>query len=262
VLFFLFRGSVADVNQVIFYFPMLVLGLALLIAISSFWRASGARGTLLVVFIFSASELMELFPRFAREQSIAAMPFVMLVVFYLLYLLRPVIASLAAGVWQTRLAFAVIPVIFTVIECRLFYNTYFESFLRLRASTSVNIERGRGTFFPATTASLIDSAVNYIQEKVDPEGNAFAQSDAGTSLLFLANRRNVSNAQFWIGVGVTRAERAATLDRIDKSRTKLIITNDEVLAAEKYEPMREYIERNFEPTVRLDEVLMLERRTN
>jgi len=109
---------------------------------------------------------------------------------------------------------------------------------------------------------MIDHAVRYIQERVDIEANAFAQSDAGTSLLFLANRKNVSNAQFWIGVGVTPAERAATLERIDKSLTKLIITSDEVLAAEKYEPMRAYIERNFEPTVRFDDVLMLERRTN
>jgi hypothetical protein len=69
----------------------------------------------------------------------------------------------------------------------------------------------------------------------------------------------VSNAQFWIGVGVTQEERAATLERIDKGQTKLIITSDEVLAAEKYEPMRDYIERNFKPTARFDDVLMLER---
>ena len=91
------------------------------------------------------------------------------------------------------------------------------------------------------------------------DGNAFAQSDAGTSLLFLSNRRNVSNAQFWIGVGVTQAERAATLERIDKSRTNLIITSDEVLASEKYEAMRDYIERHFKPTLRFDDVVVLER---
>ena len=58
---------------------------------------------------------------------------------------------------------------------------------------------------------------------------------------------------------MTQEERTATLDRIDKSQTKLIITSDEVLAAEKYEPMRDYIERHFKPTVRFDDVLMLER---
>jgi hypothetical protein len=106
---------------------------------------------------------------------------------------------------------------------------------------------------------LIDNAVNYIQQRVPTDGNAFAQSDAGTSLLFLANRRNVSRAQFWIGVGVTQEERAATLDRIDKSGTKLIITSDDVLAGERYTPVRDYIERNFKATARFDDVVMLER---
>ncbi len=154
---------------------------------------------------------------------------------------------------------AVMPITFALIEGRLFFNTYFDGNLRFKASTQVNTERGRGVYFPSATAAVIDNAVSYIQQRVPTDGNAFAQSDAGTSLLFLSDRRNVSNAQFWIGVGVTQEERAATLDRIDKSRTKLIITSDEVLAAEKYAPMREYIERNFKATARFDDVVMLER---
>jgi hypothetical protein len=106
---------------------------------------------------------------------------------------------------------------------------------------------------------MIDEAAGFIQQRVPIDGNAFAQSDAGTSLLFLSDRENVSNAQFWVGVGVTEEERAATLERIDNSQTKLIITSDEVLAVEKYEPMRLYIERHFRPTVRFQDVLMLER---
>lgn len=253
------RGNQADVNQIIFYLPMLVLGCGLVIAVFTKAVAVAERRAVLIVFVFSAAALMELFPRFAREQSIAAMPFVMLFLFYLLYLLRPAIRALAGGTLQYRLALAVLPLTFALIEGRLFFNTYFDSALRFKAGTEVSIERGRGVYFPAATAAVIDNAVGYIQQRVPTVGNAFAQSDAGTSLLFLSNRRNVSNAQFWIGVGVTQEERAATLDRIDKSQTKLIITSDEVFAAEKYEPMREYIERNFKPTVRFDDVLMLER---
>ena len=48
----------------------------------------------MIQFIFAAAALMELFPRFAREQSIAAMPFVTLFLFYLLYVLRPSIRAL------------------------------------------------------------------------------------------------------------------------------------------------------------------------
>jgi hypothetical protein len=160
---------------------------------------------------------------------------------------------------QYRLAMAVLPMTFLMIEGRLFFNTYFDGNLRLKAGTRPNIERGRGVYFPAATAAVIDNAVTYIQQRVPEAGNAFAQSDAGTSLLFLSNRMNVSNAQFWIGVGVTQEERAATLERIDKSQTKLVITSDEVLAAEKYEPMRDYIERNFRPSMRFEDVLILER---
>jgi len=259
---FLLCGSQSDVNQIIFYLPMFVLGSGVLVAVFGKQFVGDNSRPLLIVSILAAASLMELFPRFAREQSIAAMPFILLALFYLVYLLRPVIRERIGGNWQYRLALAVLPVTFTIIEGRLFFNTYFEDSFRFKATTAVNVERGRGVYFPATTATMIDNAARYIQDQVDANSKAFAQSDAGTSLLFLANRRNVSNAQFWVGVGVSEGERAATLDRIDKSQTKLIITSDEVLAAEKYDPMREYIERNFKPTVRFDEVLMLERRTN
>jgi hypothetical protein len=256
---FVLRGNQADINQIIFYLPMLLLGCGLAVAVFSKAVALAERRALLIVFVFSAAALMELFPRFAREQSIAAMPFVILFLFYLLYVSRPAIRAVARGTLQYRLALAVLPMLFLLIEGRLFFNTYFDSGLRFKAGTEVSIGRGHGVCFPAATAAVIDNAVSYIQQRVPTGGNAFAQSDAGTSLLFLSNRRNVSNAQFWIGVGVTQQERAATLDRIDKSQTKLIITSDEVLAAEKYEPMRDYIERNFKPAVRFDDVLMLER---
>ena len=256
---FLLLGNEADVNQIIFYLPMFVLGFGLAISVFSRALTVAGRRALLIMFVFAAAALMELFPRFAREQSIAAMPFFTLFLFYLLFLLRPALRALHGGTLQYRLALAVLPLTFLLIEGRLFFDTYFDRSLRFRASAEVSIERGRGVYFPSATAEVIDKAVDYIQHRVPVAGNAFAQSDAGTSLLFLANRRNVSNAQFWIGVGVTLEERASTLDRIDKSQTKLIITSDEVLAAEKYEPMRDYIERHFKPTARFDDVLMLER---
>lgn len=256
---FVLGGNEADINQIIFYLPMIALACGLAVAVFGKALALAERRALLIVFEFSAAALMELFPRFAREQSIAAMPFVMLFLFCLLYVLKPAIRVAAGGTLRYRLALAVLPITFLLIEGRLFFSTYFDGSLRFRAGTEVSVARGAGAYFPAATAAVIDNAVIYIQERVPEGGGAFAQSDAGTSLLFLANRRNVSNAQFWIGVGVTQQEREATLDRIDKSRTKLIITSDEVLAAEKYEPMRSYIERNFKPAARFDDVLMLER---
>ncbi len=256
---FLLRGNQADVNQIIFYLPMLVLGCGLLVALFSKEVSATSRRHLVMVVVFAAASFMELFPRFAREQSIAAMPFVMLALFYLLYVLRPAVKSLSAGATGFRLAIAVLPIVFVLMEARLFLGTYFESGLKFKAQTELNIERGRRVLFPQPTARLIDDVVSYVQQQVPRDGYAFAQSAAGSSFLFLADRRNISNAQFWIGVGVTEQERAATLERIDKSQTKLIITSDDVLAAEKYEPMREYINKNFRVVVRFEDVLMLER---
>ena len=256
---FLLCGSQADINQIIFYLPMLVLLGALLAVVFGKQLAVTERRALLIVFVFAAAALMEVFPRFAREQSIAAMPLAMLLMFYMLYVFRSLIETFAGGKLQYRLALAVLPLLFLLIEARTFSGTYFERGLHFRANAQPSMERARGVYFPPATAGLIDEVVNYLQERLPPGGYAFAQSDAGTSFLFLADRRNISNAQFWIGVGVTQEERAATLERIDKSPIKLIITSDEMLAAEKYEPMRDYIERNFKTAERFDDVVILER---
>jgi len=256
---FVARGSQSDVNQIIFYLPMLVLICALSVVVFGKALPIAERRALLVLFIISAAALMELFPRFAREQSIAAMPFVMPVLFYMLFVSRGRIRTLAGGNFRYRAALAVLPIIFLFMEGRVFFNTYFDSGLQFRATAQVAVERGRGVYFPEATASLIDSVVSYLQRRVPPGGYAFAQSDAGTSFLFLSDRRNISDAQFWIGVGVTREQREATLERIDKTRTKLIITSDDIMAAEKFTPMREYIELNFKETARFDDVVILER---
>lgn len=256
---FVLRGNQADVNQIIFYFPMLALICALIVVVFAKDVAIAERRALLILFVVSAAAFMELFPRFAREQSIAAMPFVMLALFYLLFVLRSPIKTLLGGTLHYRAALAMLPLTFLLIEGRVFLNTYFDHGFHFKANTQIRVERGRGVYFPATTASLIDEVVSYVQLRVPPDGYAFAQSDAGTSFVFLSNRKNISNAQFWIGVGVTQEQRAATLERIDKTQTKLIITSDDIMAAEKYIPMREYIERNFKEAARFEDVVILER---
>ncbi|HSE38149.1 MAG TPA: glycosyltransferase family 39 protein, partial [Blastocatellia bacterium] len=207
ITLFAIRGREADINQIILYMPMIVLCGGALICVLTRTVSVAERRASLMLFVFSAAALMELFPRFAREQSIAAMPLMMLFLIYLLYLFRPALRFIAGGSLEYRLALAVLPLTLVLIEGRLFINTYFDG-LRFKAAAEVDIERGRGVYFPAATAAMIDNAVGYIQQRVPASGDAFAQSDAGTSLLFLSNRRNASNAQFWIGVGVTQQERS------------------------------------------------------
>src|SRR5262249_1092274 len=123
----------------------------------------------------------------------------------------------------------------------------------------LTIERGKGVYFPADKAAEIDSTARYIQERVPENGYFFAQSYAGSSYLFLANRRNPSGAQFWGGVGVTETERLATLQALQQQQVQLIVTSRRDLEAEKFAPMRDYINENFKLTREFGEVLILER---
>jgi hypothetical protein len=146
-----------------------------------------------------------------------------------------------------------------LIGARLLFNNTFEAGLRFRSNTELTIARGRGVYFPAAQAREIESVVNYIQQHVPPDGYFFPQSYAGSSYLFLADRRNPSGAQFWGGVGVSAAERARTLDALRSEGVNLIVTSEKDMAAERYAPLREYIERNFSETARFGEVVILER---
>jgi hypothetical protein len=142
---------------------------------------------------------------------------------------------------------------------RLFADTYFDSGLRLKSAAELEVERGRGVYFPENVAREIKEVVNYVQDRVPEGGYLFPHSYAGSSYLFLANRRNPSAAQFWGGVGVTEADRAGTLEALEEKGVSLMITNEKDLAAERYQPMKEYIGRRFYLTRQVGDVLILER---
>src|SRR5262249_38748352 len=154
----------------------------------------------LALTFFTAAAFMEAFPRFAREQAIAAMPFVALLLMALLYTFRASIEKYAVTITDFRLALLILPMLLFLIGARLFAQTWFDNSLHFKSDTPLTIERGKGVYFPADKAAEIDSTARYIQERVPENGYFFAQSYAGSSYLFLANRRNPSGAQFWGGV--------------------------------------------------------------
>lgn len=256
---FILRTSEVAVNKLIFYLPVMIFAIGFLVSVLNRRIAVRKRRALFIVLFFAAAAFLELFPRFAREQSIAAMPFAISLMLHLLYIYRPAIRRFAGGSLQSRLAIAVLPLALLLIGGRLLFMTYFDSAFRFKSDTQLNGERGRGVYFPEATAKEIDEITSYIQQRVPADGYIFAQSNSGSPYLFLANRKNPSTAQFWGGVGVTPAERAATLEEIDRRQVKLIITSDEIVAEEKYEPLRDYINRNFKSAARYKDVLILER---
>ena len=202
---------------------------------------------------------MEAFPRFAREQAIAAMPFIALLLLYILYSFRLPIEAFAGDARRFKLALAILPLMIFLIGARLFFQTYFDHHLHWKSATELSNERGRGIYFPAEKASEINQAVAYIKERVPVHGYFFAQSYAGSSYLFLADRNNPSGAQFWGGVGVKDAERAATLEALQREQVNLIVTSNKDMAAEKYQPMRDFIDQNFKLSREFGETLILER---
>jgi len=212
-----------------------------------------------VVTVAAAAAFMEAFPRFAREQAIAAMPFVVLLAVVLMRGLRPVLKKTTRVAVPFAPAMIILTTALALMGGRLLFSTVLDASLRFRSNTLLAIERGRGVYFPAAQAREIESVVDYIQQHVPPEGYFFPQSYAGSSYLFLADRRNPSGAQFWGGVGVSAAERARTLDALRSEGVDLIVTSEKDMAAERYAPLRDYIERNFSEAARFGEVVILER---
>ncbi|HJQ68005.1 MAG TPA: glycosyltransferase family 39 protein [Blastocatellia bacterium] len=262
IILFLNRVDQSVIDKIIFYAPVIVI---LAAALTVFKRRkigiTDCRALALVT-VFAWAAFMESFPRFAREQAIAAMPFVILLLCYLLYVYKPLLEGLSLRPVLLRMAFLILPMAFVLMGGRLFYHTYFDGGLRLKSTTELAIDRGRGVYFPAAEAEEIDRVVSYIQENTPQGGHFFPQSYAGSSFLFLADRENPSGAQFWGGVGVTDDERADTLKAIDEKHVELIVTSDKDVAAEKHAPMRELISGEFETAERYGDVLILRRKNS
>jgi hypothetical protein len=256
--FFLLSPQSA-IDKLIFYLPIFVIVAALAVFLFNEEMQTSERRALLAVTVAAAAAFMEAFPRFAREQAIAAMPFVVLLLIVLLHCLQPVMKKRARVAVSFAPVMVILTTAFMLAGGRLLFNLVFDAGLGFRSNTELAVDRGRGVYFPQAQAREIESVVGYIQQRVPPDGYFFPQSYAGSSYLFLADRRNPSGAQFWGGVGVSPAERARTLEALDAEHVNLILTSDRDLTAERYAPLRDYIERNFRPAATFGEVIILER---
>jgi hypothetical protein len=259
ISWFILGADQTVIDKLIFYAPVIIILWGFITFLNRKLRLTDRRA-LAFITVLAWAAFMESFPRFAREQAVAAMPFVILLLVYLLYVYKPLIKTLSTRPALQRFALVVFPVAMLLMGGRLFYNTYFDGGLRLRSTTELAFERGRGVYFPEAEAEEMNHVVNYIREKTPTDGYFFPQSYAGSSFLFLADRNNPSGAQFWGGVGVTDDERASTLKAIDEKRVALIITSEKDIAAEKYAPMRDYLAAAFVPAERFGEVLILKRK--
>ncbi|MFL6274267.1 MAG: glycosyltransferase family 39 protein [Blastocatellia bacterium] len=258
-LAFFLLGPQSAIDKLIFYLPIFVIVAAVAVFLFNQEMQAGERRALLAVTVAAAAAFMEAFPRFAREQAIAAMPFVVLLLLVLMREVQPAMKKTARDAVSFTPIMVILTMAFALAGGRLLFNTIFDTGLRLRSNAKLAIDRGRGVYFPPAQANEIESVVAYIQQRVPPDGYFFPQSYAGSSYLFLADRRNPSGAQFWGGVGVSAMERARTLEALDANHVNLILTSDRDMAAERYAPLRDYLERNFHATATFGEVVILER---
>lgn len=248
-----------QVDALIFYAPVLIIVAGLYLGLFGKRFELENQKAILAVTICAAAAFMEAFPRFAREQAIASMPFIALLLLYILYSFRASLEQFAMDKTRYKLAVLILPVTLFLMGARLFGQTFFDSHLRFKSNQALNIERGRGVSFPSEKADEINQTVAYLQEHVPSNGYFFAQSYAGSSYLFLADRNNPSGAQFWGGVGVKDSERAATLEALKNQQVNLVVTSTRDMAAEKYQPMRDFINENFKLSREFGETLILEK---
>jgi hypothetical protein len=247
------------INEIVFYAPLLAIILGAMLCWVAGRRDEKKGRQLYAVLVVTTAAFMEAFPRFAREQSIAAMPYVGLLLLIMLFLFREYIVNPLRARATGLVALLSLPIVLFALGVRFFSQTFFDRQLQLKSNTELAIERGKGVYFPSEMAREIDSVVAFVQENVPKGGYIFAQSYAGSSYLFLADRLNPSSAQFWGGVGVSNAEREQTLSSIQEKDVQLVITSDKDIAAEKYEPMRAYLSSRFVSTARFGEVVILQR---
>lgn len=256
-------GDTASIDPMLFWLPAVVMGFCLIQlwagrASWRGWRVGTEGGEILL--IGAAASYLEAFPRFAREQVVAAMPFVTVLLFWLIHQQVREGRERFGATRRTWIALAALPALSLTMASRLFLETFFDSHLNFRSTTSLTTPRGKGVLFSPAQAAEIDRVVDYLDGRVAPDGYFFAHSREASSFLFLTGRRNPSPVQFWDGVGVGEEDRAATLRTIDRKKVGLIVTSNQNLRAEQYPPLIDYIDRNFQPDRRFGDILVLRRK--
>ena len=249
------------IDSLVFCLPAGILLGGIILALIGKDTIKCNRKALALAVVAGAAGFLEVFPRFAREQSIGGIPLALVSMMILLYGSREWIFKKLGDRISTTIALTILPLAFLILGARFLVTTYFDSNFHLRSNVALSIERGRGVYFPKETATLINDAVPYIQARVPENGYFFAQSYTGSSLLFLTGRNNPSSAQFWAGVGVSSEEKSKTLRALDELGVDLVATSEKDLEAEKYEPIRTYLNNHFTETRRFKDVIILERKS-
>jgi len=116
---------------------------------------------------------------------------------------------------------------------------------RFKADTELSFDRGRGIYLPASRASEVDATVELIRSRV-PEGEYFfAHALDASNYYFLAARNSPTGATLWNDTGTNDRERARTLEALQQKNVHLILTSEQAMNAEPYQPLLDFMNSNF-----------------
>lgn len=229
------------------------------------------RGALLVLLVFSMASFGEVFPRSVRGLIIGTLP-PALILFAFLLRDRPAlkeknetlaVKTRTAFSRSRALAFAVVSLVLFVFALRLVLPRYFyfdsTRLMRFRAETELGFDRGRGILMPAGRAEEATATVDLIRSRVEENGYFFAHSLDATSYYFLADRNSPTGATLWNDAGTNDRERARTMKALREHDVRLVLTNEQALKIERYEPLLDYLKNDFHQTAVIGRTIFLER---
>ncbi|HSF25267.1 MAG TPA: glycosyltransferase family 39 protein, partial [Blastocatellia bacterium] len=237
----------------------------------AFEAGSRDRAVLLVLTLFSIATFLELFPRSVRGLVIGSLPIAFVLGVFLFDRLRLASETTVAPGWKTTirrqssLAFAVVTIVMFVLALKLIGPRYLSYggglSLKPRATAEPSFDRARGVYFPPRQAFEMDSIVALIHERVPEGGYFFAHALDATNYYFLAGRDSPTRAMLWNGAGTNDPERVRTLDSMKRNGVRLVVTSEQALAAERYQPLLDYFRSDFRQTRIIGRMVILEKST-
>jgi 4-amino-4-deoxy-L-arabinose transferase-like glycosyltransferase len=238
---------------------------------SEFADGQRARGVLLVLLMFALASFGEVFPRSVRGLLIGTMPPAFILMAFLFARNFPInrkpesepAPPTKQAASTQRLALAVAAVVLAAFALRtiLPHYVHFDAArgLRFRADTELGFDRGRGIYLPGKRVEEVTAMVVGIQSRVEPGGYFFAHALDATSYYFLADRNSPTGATLWNDAGTNNAERARTVAALQDKQVRLVLTSEQAMLNERYQPLVDLLKNDFHPTETIGKVIFLER---
>lgn len=221
------------------------------------------RGILLILLLFALAAYGEVFPRSVRGLVIGALPPAFLLLGFVFDRKRSVRESDDAAQVTRSFAFAVATIVLMIFACRIELPEYFsidsQSGVRFRAATELNFDRGRGIYLPPERAAEVNSLVSAIQSRVEEGGYFFAHALDATSYYFLTDRNSPTGATLWNDTGTNERERIRTMDALREKNVRLVLTSEQAMTIEPYQPLRDYLNNDFHSAQLIGKTILLER---